>query len=309
MRILIELPTWLGDATMATPAINNLIDYYGNPDVTFLGSSVSIEILKKHLNTERTEVIDKNYFSIYTLSKNLGRFDVYFSFRNSFRSKCLKFLISSEKKFEFHSNQYKNLHLVEKYNNFVNDALGTSFKPGKLKTSLKPKSKTSNTRPLIGINPGASYGNSKRWYPEEFAKVAITLSDQYDILIFGGINERKIAEDIENVLIKNNILNYSNLAGKTTLSELAGLITTLDLFITGDSGPMHLAASFQIPTIAIFGPTRDNETSQWMNKKNVILKKNLNCQPCMKRVCPLKHHNCMKLIKAEDVVDAINVLL
>ena len=90
--------------------------------------------------------------------------------------------------------------------------------------------------------------------------------------------------------------------------ELANQISSLDLFITGDSGPMHLAASFQVPTVTIFGPTRDKETSQWMNQKSIIVKKNLDCQPCMKRTCPLKHHKCMKQIKAKDVLNAIESL-
>jgi heptosyltransferase II len=61
-----------------------------------------------------------------------------------------------------------------------------------------------------------------------------------------------------------------------------------------------------VPTVVIFGPTRDNETSQWMNDKGIIMKKDLDCQPCMKRTCPLQHHNCMKLIKANDVLVAVN---
>ena len=100
--------------------------------------------------------------------------------------------------------------------------------------------------------------------------------------------------------------NYKNLAGNTTITELINKISSLDLFITGDSGPMHIAAAFQIPTVAIFGPTKDKETSQWMNKKSIIVKKNLDCQPCMKRICPLQHHNCMNLIKAIDVLKAVN---
>jgi heptosyltransferase-2 len=71
---------------------------------------------------------------------------------------------------------------------------------------------------------------------------------------------------------------------------------------------MHVAAAFQVPTVAIFGPTKDDETSQWMNDKSVIVKKNLDCQPCMKRTCPLKHHNCMKLITSAKVIDAVNRL-
>ena len=76
------------------------------------------------------------------------------------------------------------------------------------------------------------------------------------------------------------------------------------MFISGDSGPMHIAASFQIPTIALFGPTHDHETSQWMNQKSIIVKKSLDCQPCMKRNCPLFHHNCMKMIEVSDVLKA-----
>ena len=71
---------------------------------------------------------------------------------------------------------------------------------------------------------------------------------------------------------------------------------------------MHIAAAFQVPTVAIFGPTRTQETSQWMNKKSLIVKKDLDCQPCMKRVCPLKHHNCMKYIKSVDVLSATKSL-
>ena len=106
-------------------------------------------------------------------------------------------------------------------------------------------------------------------------------------------------------MVDKGISNYRNLTGKTSISELVNYISNLDLFVTGDSGPMHLAASFQVPTVAIFGPTRDSETSQWMNEKSLVVKKNLECQPCMKRVCPLKHHDCMNLIKAVTVLKAI----
>ena len=104
--------------------------------------------------------------------------------------------------------------------------------------------------------------------------------------------------------MKKGINNYQNLAAKTTIKELISQIANLDLFITGDSGPMHLAAALQVPTVAIFGPTEEGVTSQWMNEKSIIVKKNLECQPCMKRECPLKHHNCMKLIEASEVLRA-----
>ena len=303
MKILIELPTWLGDAVMATPAIENIVNFYNDVEITFIGSFVSIEALKNHPKAIKTFVLDKKYTSLYKISRDLGNFDAFFSFRSSIRSKFLKFLISAKKKYQFDKNKYQNRHQVEKYNDFVNDSLNTNFPAGKL--TLSTINHQPSTNKAVGLNPGASYGSAKRWYPQEFAKVASELSAEYDIVIFGGPSEIDIAGDIEQALIDSSVKNYKNLAGNTTITELINKIASLDLFITGDSGPMHIAAAFQIPTVAIFGPTKDKETSQWMNKKSIIVKKNLDCQPCMKRICPLQHHNCMNLIKAADVLDAV----
>ena len=308
MKILIEIPTWLGDSVMVTPAIENLLKYYDKAEFSIIGSPISIEIFKNHPKISKLKVLERRYLSLYKSSKNLGNFDIFFFFRSSFRSKIFKFLISSNKKFKFNANKYRNIHLVEKYNGFINDSLNTSFNAGKLmiKSSLNPN--PIRPKKIFGINPGASYGEAKRWYPEEFAKVAIAISHQYDILIFGGPSDKKNADVIESLLIESGVLNYQNIAGLTSVPELIKEISNLDFFLTGDSGPMHVAASFEVPTISIFGPTKDSETSQWMNEKSIILKKKLDCQPCMKRACPLSHHNCMKLIKSEDVLDAISTI-
>ena len=308
MRILIELPTWLGDAVMTTPAIENLVNYYDESEIILIGSFISIEALKNHPRISNTYVIRKKYFPLYKISKKLGQFDIFFSFRGSFRSKFLKLLISSKKKFQFDRHKYQNRHQVEQYNDFVKDNLNTNFHPGKLIVHPSLKQTNKNSKPILGINPGASYGESKRWHPEEFAKVATELSHKFDILIFGDVDEKNIATDIEKLLIENNVSNYQNLVTRTSVEELIYYISTLDMFVTGDSGPMHVAAAFQVPTVAIFGPTKDTETSQWMNDRNTIVKKDLDCQPCMKRKCPLKHNNCMKLIKAGEVLSAVKSL-
>jgi heptosyltransferase-2 len=302
MKILIELPTWLGDCVMATPAIENIVNFYNDAQITFIGSFVSIEALKSHTKAVKTIVLDKKYTYLYKISRDLGNFDAFFSFRSSIRSKFLIFLISAKNKYQFDKNQYADRHQVEKYNDFVNEALSVNFPAGKL--TLSTINYQLSTNKTIGLNPGASYGSAKRWYPQEFAKVASELSKKYDIVIFGGPSETDIAGDIEQALIGSGVTNYQNLAGRTTITELIDRISSLDLFITGDSGPMHVAAAFQVPTVAIFGPTKDKETSQWMNEKSTIVKKNLDCQPCMQRTCPLKHHNCMKLIKADEVLNA-----
>jgi heptosyltransferase-2 len=306
MKVLIELPTWLGDCIMATPAIENIVNFYNDIEITFIGSFVSIEAMKDHPKAVKAVVLDKKYSVLYKNAKDLGGVDVFFSFRSSFRSKFLKFFILANSKCQFDKNKYINCHQVKKYNDFVNDSLNIDSRPEKLRLYTQNQSSDVAQKSILGINPGASYGSAKRWYPEEFAKVASVLSSQYDIVIFGGPGEKDIAMDIEKSLIEKGVSNYQNLAGNTTIPELINHISRLDLFITGDSGPMHVAAAFQVPTVAIFGPTKDDETSQWMNDKSIIVKKNLDCQPCMKRTCPLQHHNCMNLIKAIDVLKAVN---
>ena len=310
MRILVELPTWLGDSVMVAPALENLISFHKDSEVILLGSTTSIEIFKNHPHVSQIRVLDKKYLSISNLARRLGKFDKFFSFRGSLRSNIFKFFISSSFKYQYKKSDFQNCHQVEKYNNFINKSLNTGFSAGELNiysnNSLKEKSNLNRKKlPMLGINPGASYGSSKRWYPEEFAKVAAKLSSQYDITILGGPTEKEIAMDIQNLLEKKGIKNYQNLSGRLNISELILCISNFDLFITADSGPMHIAASFQVPTVSIFGPTRHKETSQWLNRKSIIVKKNLYCQPCMKRTCPLKHHNCMKMIKAKDVLTEI----
>lgn len=308
MKILIELPTWIGDAAMATPSIENIINFYSNTEITIIGSNASIELLINHPRVVKSKVIKKNYLSIYKAAKTLGKFDLYFSFRSSFRSKFFKFLISSKRKYQFKRNVHKNYHQVEKYNYFINNSLQTDFDAGELIIFNSSVNSINKLLPVLGINPGSSYGNSKRWYPKEFADVAHSLSSQYDIIIFGSLQEKIIANDIERYLIEYGIKNYQNLAGKTSVKDLINQISNLDLFITGDSGPMHIAAAFKVPTVSIFGPTNDKETSQWMNPNSTIIKHNLECQPCMKRTCPLMHHNCMQLIKAIDVLKEVRLI-
>jgi len=313
-KIFIEIPTWLGDAVMTTPAIENIVKTYPKCELIIFGSFVSTKLFLEHPNV-KTIIIDNSkkdgnrYLNLYRLAIEVGDVDIAFSFRKNFTTKFLLWFISSKDKYIYHRlNSTLDTHQVIRYNDFINKSLNSSMKPNKLKIYQKENNKE-NKKLVLGINPGATYGSAKRWYPQEFAKVAIELSKSYDIKIFGGPGETNIASDIEQELKKANVLNYVNLAGKTSVEELITQISQLDLFLTNDSGPMHLAAAFSIPTVAIFGPTRHNETNQWKNDKEFLIKLDMECAPCMKRVCPLKdeskHHACMKLITATDVLERL----
>jgi heptosyltransferase-2 len=319
MKLLIELPTWLGDCVMATSAIEHLIDTLNPREVYFIGSFVSIELLKNHPKRTKTFVDNTKekkglrFKNLSKLAKKIGFCDICITFRNSFASALLLYLTNSKIRIGLKkgarnlllTHKYKkveNIHQVEKYNYLVESYLGTKNSNKELKLYID---KIDTDKKLIGINAGASYGNAKRWYPEEFAKVAIEMSKTHDIIIFGSKNEKDICSDIEQHLREANINNYQNLAGETTIEQLVQNIANLDIFVTNDSGPMHIAGVFKIKTFAIFGPTKHTETNQWNNPNETIIRKEMECSPCMKRVCPLTHHECMKLITAKEVVDRI----
>ncbi len=322
MQILIILPNWLGDAIMSTPAIELLATYYPKARFTFLGSYVSIKAIKHHPLCERaivdeTKKASNRFIATYKMAKELGEFDLAITFRNQFYSSLLlrftntviclakqswhsRFLLSHTPKIKAKKHlalQYAQLAMTN-VDNYQNDISA-------LKLYIPAKKHEKET---LGINAGATYGSAKRWYPDRFAQVAANFCDKYDIIIFGGPGEVQMAQEIEDNLISLNISNYTNLAGKTSIEELCANIAGCSLFITNDSGPMHVAASFQVPTVAIFGPTKHEETSQWMNEKSEIVKEDMLCSPCMKRVCPLKHHECMKNITTSKVIEAVKKL-
>lgn len=313
-RIFIELPTWLGDGVMATPAIENLLKIYPDAQLTVFGSFVSTALFKHHPNIEQLIIDDSKQsgnrlIKLYKTARALGRFDVALSFRSSFASKWLIFCVSAQKKAVYRRVGEADTHQVIRYNDFVNHTLGQHLEPADLtlftQPSAQPSTQHSNQPPLLGLNPGSTYGSAKRWYPDEFAQVAIALSKQFDIVILGGPKETDIAQDIEQMLAAHDITHVTNRAGSMGIEQLIEQIAQLDILITNDSGPMHVAAAFKVKTVAIFGPTNHIETHQWHNPNEFILRKPIECAPCMQRECPLKHHRCMKDIHAQDVLSAI----
>jgi heptosyltransferase-2 len=177
-KIFIEIPTWLGDAVMTTPAIENLISYFPNSKLIIFGSFVSTKLFKHHPNIDKI-IIDNSkqasnrYIALYKLAKSVGHIDLAFSFRRNFTTKFLLFFIDSKVK-SYYKRYTKQLqHQVIRYNNFINKSLSKDNKPDKLIIYQESKKIISSKKPLLGINPGATYGSAKRWYPKEFAKVAI----------------------------------------------------------------------------------------------------------------------------------------
>lgn len=319
MTILIILPNWLGDAVMATPAIEALCVTYPEAQLTMVGSYVSIEALKHHPQCTRfyideTKKRGNRFLNTYRFAKELRSHDMAVTFRNQLHSSLLLYWSNTPitaGRSTWHSKLLLThaikpahpSHLVEQYGDIAQSLTSKPLRIENLKLHLPVHQ---YYRPTLGINPGATYGSAKRWYPEKFAEVALALSNHYEIVLFGGPGEVDMAKDIESRL---HGIALTNMAGKTSVPELCSMIAGLDMFITNDSGPMHVAAAYQVPTVAIFGPTRHLETSQWKNEKSKIVRHDMDCAPCMKRECPLGHHECMKNITPNEVIEAVRSLI
>ncbi len=158
---------------------------------------------------------------------------------------------------------------------------------------------------VIAINPGAAYGSAKRWFPERFAEVGDLLAKRYDarILLTGGPGEVEMGRDISAAMHCQPL----NMIGKTSVREMMSLLAHSRLLVTNDSGPMHVAAAFSTPIVAVFGPT-DHTTTCPVSKNVKIVRKQVDCAPCLLRECPTDHR-CMTEITATDVITAACQLL
>jgi len=158
---------------------------------------------------------------------------------------------------------------------------------------------------VIGINPGAFYGEAKRWFAGRYAAVADDLADRYQarIVIFGSPADCAIAEEVAASMKRPSLL----LAGQTTLGQFMGLIKECRLLITNDSGAMHLAAALDVPQVAIFGSTSEIATGP-LSSRAVVVKHPVPCNPCFLRKCPTDFQ-CMKGISVQQVIEAARNIL
>jgi heptosyltransferase II len=171
-------------------------------------------------------------------------------------------------------------------------------------------------RPILGINPGATYGSAKRWFPERFADVAtwFMADTSGSVIIFGGNSEIGIADEI----YKNIIPDFRkpdtllNVAGHTTLRELISLISECDAFLTNDSGPMHIAYAVGTPMAAIFGSTDPELTGPPPGTESVnavVIAPGTPCSPCFERSCKQNDMQCMYAVTSDDVYYGIKKVM
>jgi lipopolysaccharide heptosyltransferase II len=164
------------------------------------------------------------------------------------------------------------------------------------------------TDKLLVIHPGASCP-SKIWPSERFAEVADRLMEKYGfkVLLIAGPKDIKIAQEV----IKKMRHPAVNLAGKTSVSQLATILKKCQLFISNDSGPVHIASAVGIPVISIFGRNQKGLSPlRWgpLGRKDRVLHKEVGCIECLAHNC-VKEFACLKAISVEEVLNTVDLIL
>ena len=167
---------------------------------------------------------------------------------------------------------------------------------GAMESSIKLLPHT--TRPLAGIGFGATYGSAKMWPAERFAALIDRLAPHADVALLGAPTDREVEDKVTALAVHKPV----SLVGKTDIPTLAATLKRLSVYITNDTGPMHLASALGTPVVGIFGPTDPHETAPMAANVKILYQK-ADCAPCWKRQCPLDHR-CMMAIGVEDVVTA-----
>ena len=155
----------------------------------------------------------------------------------------------------------------------------------------------SSQQKILGLCPGAEYGEAKRWPAAYYAEVANdALNKGWQVWLFGSDKDIPVTSQI-NQLTQNRCNDFG---GKTKLGEAIDLMSLCDTVISNDSGLMHVAAALNIKLIAIFGSSDPYHTPP-MSMHAKIEYLGLECSPCFQRECPLIHFNCMKHINPSKI--------
>ena len=162
--------------------------------------------------------------------------------------------------------------------------------------------------PVVGVSPGAAYGTAKQWLPERFAEAAIHVarSEAGSVVVFGSRGERDLCETVVQSISALGV-KTRNLAGETTLGEFIDLAAACRVFLTNDSGAMHIASALGVPTVAVFGATDDTTTGPTGPLVRIV-REPVECSPCLLRECPIDHR-CMTRVPATRVAEVALELL
>jgi heptosyltransferase II len=330
-RILIRLPNWVGDIVMAMPSLQNIRTAFPDHELIVTGKPFCRDILEA-----------SNLYDQFIPRPALGQgFLTYFRYISQLSQlkPCAGMLLTNSlsSAFDFflarislrlgYQNEGRSVFLtdgipkqsepMDQYYTRITQCFGASPKTKELILGLDERTRRSvrvaeqkydfnDEDKFIGLNPGAGYGESKKWPKESFvelAKLILHERPKTRFFVFGGPGDEDRADFISSEIGENAI----NLSRESPgLHCVKGFIERLDLFITSDSGLRWYSVALKKPTLVLFGPS-DPDLTHCHLDNYYPLRNPVSCSPCKFRVCPVGFE-CMRGLTPQKVMECIRKL-
>lgn len=337
-RVLLILPTWVGDVVMATPFIDALFRRFPRAEITLLMNRHLFGLLEgspwvAHCEfwPPRKKTPEARQQQRELVARLRGRrFDLAVMLPNSLRSAWLAWRSGARRRVGFsrdgrgllltdrvpvpnrRGKGYEPMPLVDYYAvlarylgcDHPGDGLTLFTTPGCDQTvvSRLAAAGVGPSARLVVLCPGANFGASKCWDPQRFAAVADRLVREQGatVVIPPGPGEEPLAQAIVDSMQEPATLLIDPCL---SLGELKSLIARSQLLLGNDTGPRHFGRAFEVPRVTVFGPTEQRWTDT-SHSRETIVRVDVPCGPCHKKVCPLEEQICMTRVTVDRVYAA-----
>ena len=328
-RIVVRAPNWVGDAVMSVAAFRELRSLFPNAHITVVSKPGTADVFRGADFVDEVLVYERHGLSSFWQQVRKWkerRFDLALLFQNAFEAAALSFLARVPQRLGYDTERrafmlnnpvavpsWKNeRHEIFYYLNLVNELerklLGTpghevsepqfqiEVSPERKKDALKFLTGTDAGKPLVLLCPGSVNSRAKRWQAERYAALADQLAEfGATVALIGSPGELEVSKEVADSAKQPPVL----LTGKTSVAEVAALISVADVLVTNDTGPAHIGAAVGTPTLVVLGPTNPLTTRPY-GSAGEIIRHPPDCAPCMLRECPIDHR-CMTAITPEEV--------
>ncbi|MBW1923296.1 MAG: lipopolysaccharide heptosyltransferase II [Deltaproteobacteria bacterium] len=335
-RILVRATNWVGDAVMTLPALEALRENFPRSLITVLATPWVAPLFMNHPVVDDVMILEKGEGLVGNLLRmariiravRRRRFDLAVLFQNAFEAALIAFLGRVPVRVGYNTDargfllthpvprdaSVLGVHQVEYYLSLLH---GVGWRarggdpclrvPAEEAAWAERALSSAGVGPgvfLVGLGPGAAFGEAKRWPADRFAGVADRAATRWGarVLLFGSPKEAPICRELKERM-ENPPVDF---CGSTSLTEAMALMARCGLFVTNDSGLMHMAAALGVPTVAVFGST-DPEATGPRGPRTAVVRREVACAPCLRRSCPTDF-SCMLSVTEDDVWEAMERL-
>jgi heptosyltransferase II len=333
-KILVRATNWVGDAVMSLPALRALRDKFPNAEISILAKPWVADLYGRepfcdHLIPYTPRTLTSKYRAGRDL--RMHKFDCAILFQNAFEAAAVAYLAGVPERIGYardgrgflltraipvprdgeipRHQRFYYLELLRRAGILdaipANDLIRLEGAPQAREQGRRRFVELGMGDVVVGVSPGAAFGSAKRWLPERFAETAARLAGELGatVAIFGSKDERELCASVASALR----VPVKNFAGETSLAEFIDLAAACRVYLTNDSGAMHIASALGVPTVAIFGATDDVATGPTGPLARVV-REPVECSPCLMRECPIDHR-CMTRVDAARVAQVALDLL